>query len=44
MLEDFEKRYSSPDIASILNVVIFIDPRFKELNPFVPAADRNDVN
>ena len=43
MLEDFEERYSSPDIANILNVAAFIDPRFKELDPFVPVADRNDV-
>ena len=43
MLEYFQDRYSSPDITEILNNAAFLDPRFKELDPFIPVNERVDV-
>ena len=43
MLEDFQDRYSSPGILEIINIAAFLDPRFKELDPFIPASERVDV-
>ena len=43
MLEDFKDRYSSPAITEILNIAAFLDPRFKELDPFIPVDERVDV-
>ena len=43
MLEDFQDRYLSPAITEILNIAAFLDPRFKELDPFIPVNERVDV-
>ena len=43
MLEDFQDRYSSPAITEVLNIAAFLDPRFKELDPFIPVNERVDV-
>ena len=43
MLEDFQDGYSSPAITEILNIAAFLDPRFKELDPFIPVNERVDV-
>ena len=43
ILEDFQDRYSSPTITEILNIVAFLDPWLKELDPFIPVTERVDV-
>ena len=43
MLEDFQDRYSSHTITEILNIVAFLDPWLKELDPFIPVTERVDV-
>ena len=43
MLEDFKDRYSSPAITETLNIAAFLDPQFKELDPFIPVDERVDV-
>ena len=43
MLEDFQDRYSSPAITEILNIAAFLDPQFKELDPFIPVNERVDM-
>ena len=30
---NFESRYSDPNLATLLDVCTFLDPRFKETNP-----------
>ena len=39
MLEDLQDRYSSPTITEVLNIAAFLDPRFKELDPFIPVNE-----
>ena len=43
MLEDLQDEYSSPAITEIFNIAAFLDPRFKELDPFIPVNERVDV-
>jgi len=35
--------YSMPDIKTLLDIVAFLDPLFKELDPFVAVTDRVDI-
>ena len=41
MLEDFQDRYSSPAITEVL--AAFLNPQFKDLDPFIPVNERVDV-
>ena len=36
-------RYASLDLQQIYHIAAFVDPRFKDLDPFIPESDREDV-
>ena len=40
---DLKSRYESLEIQRLLNIAAFLDPRFKQLDPFVAEVDREDV-
>ena len=40
---DLKSQYASLEIQRLLNVGAFLDPRFKQLDPFVAEADHEDV-
>ena len=39
---DLQERYSTPSVAKILNIVTFLDPRYKEL-PFLDEPTRRNI-
>ena len=41
--EDLKNRYSTYDVRHTLNVAAFLDPRFKDLDPFILEEDRDDI-
>ena len=43
ILTDLSRRYSSLNQQEILRTAAFLDPRFKDLDPFVPETERKDV-
>lgn len=40
---DLKSRYEPLEIQRLLNIAAFLDPRFKQLDPFVAEIDREDV-
>ena len=40
---DLKSRYESLEVQRLLNIAAFLDPRFKQLDPFVAEVDREDV-
>ena len=43
ILTDLSRRYSSLNQQVMLHAAAFLDPRFKDLDPFVPETERKDV-
>ena len=41
--EDLRNRYAATETAQMLNMCAFLDPRFKNLDPFIPECERKDV-
>ena len=40
---DLNSRYAQEDLVLLLKKCAYLDPRFKDLNPFVPLQERQDV-
>ena len=40
---DLCSRYASLDLQQIHHIAAFVDPHFKDLDPFIPESDREDV-
>ena len=40
---DLKSIYESLEVQRLLNIAAFLDPRFKQLDPFVAEVDREDV-
>ena len=40
---DLKSRYEPLEIQRLLNIAAFLDPSFKQLDPFVAEIDREDV-
>ena len=43
ILGDLNSRYAQADLVLFLKKYAYLDPRFKDLNPFVPLQERQDV-
>ena len=43
MTNNLDKRYQQPDIAELLNLACFVDPRFKTM-PFMDEAERGQLH
>ena len=44
ILTDLNRRYSSQNQQEMLHTAAFLDPRFKDLDPFVSETERKDVH
>ena len=42
-LTDLRRRYASLNQQEMLHTAAFLDPRFKDLDPFIPETERKDV-
>ena len=43
ILTDLRRRYASLNQQELLHAAALLDPRFKDLDPFVPETERKDV-
>ncbi len=41
---DLSHRYNDPQLKHLLNMCAFLDPRFKDLNPFISEEERCDIS